>query len=143
MKVSIRWVLIVGSLAIIWVTQIITISTSYVSSQRVLLAHAQDIMRNIADLAMEQAESHLIHAESAANLTKRLLTSNVVGRAQDRMTELERYFQDQLAVYPHFAGIYLGEPTGDFLMSGGMKPAVKASPAPKSRFMPMVKKKPV
>jgi hypothetical protein len=98
----------------IWVTQVITISTSYVSSQRVLLTHAQDIMRNIADLAMAQAESHLIHAESAANLTKRLLTSNVVGRAQDRMTELERYFQDQLAVYPHFAGIYLGEPTGDF-----------------------------
>ena len=114
MKISIRWVLILGSLAIIWVTQIITITTSYVSSQRVLLAHAQDIMRNIADLAMEQAENHLIHAESAAHLTKRLLTSNVVSRAKDRMTDLERYFHDQLAVYPQFAGIYLGEPNGDF-----------------------------
>ena len=114
MKLSIRWVLILGSLAMIWVTQVITISTSYVSSQRVLLEHAQDIMRNIADLAMEQAENHLIHAESAAHLTKRLLTSNVVGRAQDRMTDLEHYFNDQLAVYPHFAGIYLGEPNGDF-----------------------------
>jgi two-component system, cell cycle sensor histidine kinase and response regulator CckA len=114
MKVSIRWVLILGSLAMIWVTQVITISTSYVSSQRVLLSHAQDIMRNIADLAMEQAGSHLIHAESAAHLTKRLLTSNVVGRTQDRMTDLERYFHDQLAVYPQFAGIYLGEPNGNF-----------------------------
>ncbi len=114
MKLSIRWVLILGSLAMIWVTQVITISTSYMSSQRVLLAHAQDIMRNIADLAMEQAENHLIHAESAAHLTKRLLTSNVVSRTQDRMTDLERYFHDQLAVYPQFAGIYLGEPNGDF-----------------------------
>lgn len=114
MKLSIRWVLILGSLAIIWVTQLITISTSYVSSQRVLLAHAQDIMRNIADLAMSQAASHLIHAESAAHLTKRLLTSNVVSRAQNRMNDLERYFHDQLAVYPQFAGIYLGEPNGDF-----------------------------
>ncbi len=114
MKLSIRWVLIVGILAIIWVTQLITISTSYVSSQRVLLTHAQDIMRNIADLAMKQAENHLAHAESAALLTKRLLTSNVVSRAQDRMTDLERYFQDQLAVYGQFAGIYLGEPNGDF-----------------------------
>ncbi|MGD9333000.1 MAG: cache domain-containing protein, partial [Desulfobacterales bacterium] len=114
MKLSIRWVLILGSLAIIWVTQMITITTSYVSSQRVLLTHAQDIMRNIADLAMEQAENHLIHAESAARLTKRLLTSNVVSRAKDRMTDLERYFHDQLAVYPQFAGIYLGEPNGDF-----------------------------
>jgi PAS domain S-box-containing protein len=114
MKVSIRWVLIVGILAIIWVLQLITISTSYLSSQRVLLAHAQDIMRNIADLAMAQAENHLIHAESAAHLTKRLLTSNVVSRAQNRMSDLERYFHDQLAVYPQFAGIYLGEPNGDF-----------------------------
>ena len=114
MKLSIRWVLIIGGLAMIWVTSIITISTSYVSSQRVLLAHAQSIMRNIADLAMEQAESHLIHAESAAHLTKRLLTSNVVSRATDRMSDLERYFQDQLVVYPQFAGIYLGEPNGDF-----------------------------
>ena len=30
------------------------------------------------------------------------------------MTDLERYFHDQLAVYPQFAGIYLGEPNGDF-----------------------------
>ena len=114
MKVSIRWVLIAGILAVIWVTQLITISTSYVSSQRVLLTHAQDIMRNIADLAMKQAENHLIHAESAAHLTKRLLTSNVVSQAQDRIPDLERYFQDQLAVYSQFAGIYLGEPNGDF-----------------------------
>ena len=114
MKVSIRWVLIAGILAIIWVTQLITISTSYVSSQRVLMRHAQDIMRNIADLAMAQAQNHLVHAESAAHLTKRLLTSNVVSRAEHRMSDLERYFHDQMAVYPQFAGIYLGEPNGDF-----------------------------
>ena len=137
MKLSIRWVLILGSLAIIWVTQLITISTSYLSSQRVLLAHAQDIMRNIADLAMEQAENHLIHAESAAHLTKRLLTSNVVSRSRDRMNDLERYFQDQLTVYSQFAGIYLGEPNGDFFDvrrddtrgSGGMRTKITLNTA--------------
>ena len=114
MKLSIRWVLIIGSLAIIWATQLITITTSYVSSQRALMAHAQDIMRNIADLAMEQAESHLFHAQTAAHLTKRLLAANVVHRSRERFEELERYFADQLTVYPHFAGIYFGEPNGDF-----------------------------
>ncbi len=114
MKFSIRWVLIMGSLAIIWATQLITITTSYVSSQRALLEHAQDIMRNIADLAMEQAESHLFHAQSAAHLTKRLLAADVVGRSHDRLDELEHYFADQLSVYPHFAGIYFGAPNGDF-----------------------------
>ena len=114
MKLSIRWVLIIGILAIIWATQFITITTSFVSSQRALLAHAQDIMRDIADLAMEQTENHLFHAQTAAQLTERLLTADVVGRSRDRLEELERYFADQLAVYPHFAGIYFGEPNGDF-----------------------------
>jgi PAS domain S-box-containing protein len=114
MKLSIRWVLIIGILAIIWATQIITITTSYVSSQRALLAHAQDIMRDIADLAMEQTENHLSHAQTVAHLTKRLLTADVVGRSRDRLEELERYFADQLTVYPHFASIYFGEPNGDF-----------------------------
>ena len=44
MKCSIRWMLIAGSLAIIWVTQLITITTSYMTSQQTLLRHAQDIM---------------------------------------------------------------------------------------------------
>ncbi|MBL0713786.1 MAG: PAS domain S-box protein, partial [Desulfosarcina sp.] len=114
MKLSIRWVLIIGILTIIWATQLITITTGYVSSQRVLLEHAQNIMRNIADLAMEQAENHLFHAQTAADLTKRLLASDVVGRSRDRRVDLEHYFSDQLMVYPHFAGIYFGEPNGDF-----------------------------
>ena len=114
MKISIRWALILGFLGLIWGTQIIITTSTYVSSQKVLLQHARDIMQNIADLTMEQSENHLALAQGAAHLTKRLIASNVVGSQQERWNQLEKYFLDQLAIYPHFAGIYVGSPNGDF-----------------------------
>lgn len=115
MKISIRWALILGFLGLIWGTQLVITSSSYVTSQRVLLGHARDIMQNIADLTMAQSQNHLDQAQGAAHLTKRLIASNVVGNELDRRGVLEKYFLDQLAIYPHFAGIYVGLPNGDFL----------------------------
>ena len=48
------------------------------------------------------------------HLTKRLITGNVVGSDENQISVLEQYFYDQLAIYPHFAGIYFGAPNGDF-----------------------------
>ncbi|MEJ2154071.1 MAG: PAS domain S-box protein [Desulfobacteraceae bacterium] len=115
MKISIRWALILGCLVLIWGTQIVITSSTYLSSQRVLLSHARDIMQNITDLTMEQSQNHLALAQGAAHLTKRLIASNVVGSDLDRRGVLEKYFLDQLAIYRHFAGIYVGLPNGDFL----------------------------
>ncbi|MCP3954388.1 MAG: response regulator [Desulfobacterales bacterium] len=114
MKISIRWALILGLLVIIWGTQAITVSSSYITSQRVLLGHAQDIMENIAEFAMEQSKNHLALAQGAAHLTKRLISANVVSNDNQKFKSLERYFFDQMAIYPHFAGIYFGAPNGDF-----------------------------
>ncbi len=115
MKISIRWAFILGFLVLIWGTQIIITTSTYLSSQRVLRDHARDIMQNISDLTMEQSQNHLELAQGAAHLTKRLISSNVVGSDLDRRGILEKYFLDQLAIYPHFAGIYVGLPSGDFL----------------------------
>ena len=114
MKLSIRWVLIAGLLLCIWGTQVLTVSTGYISSQRVLLGHARDIMENIAEFAMAQSHHHLALAQGAAHLTKRLITGNVVGSEDHQINVLEKYFYDQLIIYPHFAGIYFGAPNGDF-----------------------------
>jgi len=114
MKISIRWALILGLLVIIWGTQAITVSSSYITSQRVLLGHARDIMENIAAFAMEQSKNHLALAQGAAHLTKRLISANVVSNDTQKFNSLERYFFDQMAIYPHFAGIYFGTPDGDF-----------------------------
>jgi PAS domain S-box-containing protein len=114
MKISIRWALIVGLLGLIWGTHLITTTSAYLTSQNVLRRHARDIMKNIAELAMEQAQDHLLHAHGAAALTRRLLASNVVGSQSHRIDKLERYLYDQLSVNSHFAGIYIGTPQGDF-----------------------------
>ena len=114
MKISIRWALILGCLGLIWGLQILITSTNYVSSQKVLLGHARDIMQNIADLTMTQSENHLRLAHGAAHLTERLMTSKVVGSDDERHGLLEKYFLDQLSLYPHFAGIYVGLTNGDF-----------------------------
>ena len=114
MKFSIRYALIIGFLGLIWGTYAITTSTTFISSQRVLRDHAKDIMENIAELAMEQSQNHLAHAHGAAALTRRLLSAEVVSSSEKYQQTLERYFLDQLAIYPHFAGIYFGRPNGDF-----------------------------
>ncbi len=114
MKISIRWALIFGCLVLIWGTQIVITTSTYLSSQRVLLGHARDIMQNIADLTMEQSHNHLALAQGAAHLTKRLISSEVVGSDLNRHQVLERYFLNQLAISPQFAGIYVGLPNGDF-----------------------------
>ncbi|WP_319525515.1 PAS domain S-box protein [uncultured Desulfosarcina sp.] len=112
--ISIRRALIYGFLGLIWGTHLITTTSSYLTSRDVLHRHARDIMMNIADLALEQSQRHLLHAQSAAALTKRLLASNVVSNQSDRIGVLERYLSEQLSVNPHFAGIYVGMPNGDF-----------------------------
>ena len=114
MKISIRWALIAGLLGLIWGTHLITTTSSYLTSQQVLRRHARDIMKNIAQLAMEQAQDHLLHAHGAAALTRRLLASNVVGSETHQIHKLERYLYDQLSINSHFAGIYIGTPQGDF-----------------------------
>ena len=114
MKLSIRWTLIIGFLGLIWGTHTITTTSSFVTSQEVLNRHAKDIMKNIAQLAMEQSQNHLAHAHSAAALTNRLLSADVVSSSDEQIRVLERYFYNQLSIYPHFAGIYMGTPDGNF-----------------------------
>ena len=114
MKFTIRWSLIIVFLCLIWGTFAVTTTSTYISSEKVLNEHARDIMENIAGLAMEKSQNHLSHAYGAAVLTRRLLAANVVSVDVKDIDALERYFLDQLVIYPHFAGIYFGKPNGDF-----------------------------
>ena len=114
MKLTIRGSLIIGFLCLIWGTYAVTTTSTFVSSQKTLNGHAMNIMENIADLAMEKSQNHLAHAHGAAVLTRRLLAANVVSVDENNIDSLEQYFLDQLVIYPHFAGIYLGKPNVDF-----------------------------
>ena len=114
MKISIRWTLILGFLGLIWGTHLITASSSFFTSQRVLQEHARQIMSNVADLAKSHSSNHLAIAQKTAELTVRMLTDGVLDFRDTRIEALTHYFHNQLSLYPHFAGIYIGLPNGDF-----------------------------
>lgn len=113
MKVSIKWALIGGFIGLQVISISIIIVFSYLSSEKVLLGHAKDIMENIATYTIHEAQSYLKPAQDAARLTQRLADSNVVGN--QNLDELESYFYEQLVLHPNFAGIYMGSPNGEFL----------------------------
>lgn len=114
MKLSLRLSIILFLLLLVWGTNLIITPYSYMSSERTLTRHAKDIMQNISDLTLEQSFNHINKAKSAAYLTKNLLSANVVTNEIEGATALERYFFDQLSIYPHLAGIYFGTPEGNF-----------------------------
>ena len=114
MKISIRITLIFVIVGLIWVTYLLTTSSAYLSSQKVLRQHAHNIMENIANLAMQESYTHLNHAQDATILTRRLLSADIVGSSTSTIETLEQYFYDNMAINPHFAGIYLGLSDGSF-----------------------------
>ncbi len=114
MRLSIKWCIILGSFFLVWGTHLIIMPSSYISSERVLTSHVQDIMQNIVDLTLEQSNNHLNKAKSAANLAKQLLSADVVRSDISGVSSLERYFFNQLSIYPHLSGIYFATLSGDF-----------------------------
>ena len=112
MKISIRLVLLLSFLAVIWGTFFLTTTSSQLTSEKVLQDHAHLIMENIASYAMEQSRNYLSKAQRATELTKSLLRSEVL--VQENSRALENYFLEQLVSSPDISGIYLGTPEGDF-----------------------------
>lgn len=113
-KISIRGVIIFGCIVLIWGTLLISTPFSYFSNKKVMLLHTMDIMENISDLTVKETHNFFSIAHGAANLTKRLISSKVVNTDNDDLGNLEKYFFDQLEIYPQFAGIYFASPKGEF-----------------------------
>ncbi|MCK5100800.1 MAG: PAS domain S-box protein, partial [Desulfobacteraceae bacterium] len=114
MKISIRWVVIIGCIILVWGTHLIITPSAYFSTKKVMLRHTNDIMENISDLTLLETQNFFSIARGSARLTKKLITSKVVNTDSDSIEQLEQYFFDQLEIYPQFAGIYLALPNGNF-----------------------------
>ncbi len=114
MKISIRWVVIIGCIMLVWGTHFIITPSVDFSTKKVMLAHNKDIMENISDLTLHETQNFFSIARGSAHLTKKLISSKVVNTDSDNIKKLEQYFYDQLEIYPQFAGIYLALPNGNF-----------------------------
>ena len=114
MKFSIRWVVIIGCIILVWGTHLIITPSTYFSTKNVMLQHTKDIMQNISDLTLQETQNFFSIARGSAHLTKKLIASKVVNTDAGSIGRLEQYFFDQLEIYPQFAGIYLALPNGNF-----------------------------
>jgi len=112
MKPSIKSVLVLGIIGLQFVTVSAILFSSYVTTEDVLLGHARQIMENVASDTIDRSEEFLSPAQTAADLTQRLADHNVL--SSDNPKSMERYFFEQLRLYPQFSGIYFGATDGSF-----------------------------
>ena len=114
-SISIRKVLAFGITSLIILTMVIIILSTYLSSRRVFLRHARDIMQNITSYTIDKTRNHLDPAKDAAVLTSSLATNRIV--TNEKIQQMEKYFYDQLSVYNQFSGIFYSNEQGDFVMA--------------------------
>lgn len=127
MKLTIKTVLIGGFLGLLLISITTILASSYITSEKVLLNHARDIMENISMLTIQQSQGYLEPARDAVELTQRLADNEVIS-SKDKLS-FERYFAEQLALHSQIAGIYYGKPDGEFIyvmkndskVQGGLK----------------------
>jgi len=113
-KLSIRLVVIIGCIFLVWGSYFAIAPSVYFSTKKIMLTHTQDIMKNISDLTLLETKNFFSIARSSARLTKKLILSEVVNTDDSSSKKLEQYFFDQLELHPQFAGIYLALPNGNF-----------------------------
>ena len=92
----------------------LVVYTSYLTSERALLLHARDLLRDVGINTIEHSKGFLSPAEGAAELAARLAQNRVI--ASDDPQLLERLLFQQLQIAPQFAGIYFGSEDGNFVM---------------------------
>ena len=92
---------------------LLVVFSSYVSSERALINHARDLLRDVGVNTIEHSRGFLNPARGAAELAARLAQNRVV--ASDDTHQLEQLLFQQLQITPQFAGVYYGNEDGTFV----------------------------
>ena len=91
----------------------IVVFSSFLTSERVLLDHARDLLRDVGTNTIEHSKEFLKPAEGAAELATRLAESRVI--ASDDFEQLEKLLFQQLQIAPQFSGVFYGNEAGSFV----------------------------
>ena len=113
MKFSIRSVLVAALVGLQLAAVATIIVSSYLTSERVLLGHARDLMMDVATETIDHSVNFLEPAQEAADLSQRLAQQDVVN--SENALGLERYFFEHLRTHRQFAGIFYGNRAGNFV----------------------------
>ena len=110
---SIKKIIVFSILGLLVITVSVIQYSTYVSTEKVLLKHAHEMMSSAAKDTIERSINFLVPAQAAAKLSQRLANHNVVSNENPEI--LERYFYEQLKQNESFAGIYYGTTDGGFV----------------------------
>ncbi|MEP5762258.1 MAG: cache domain-containing protein [Litoreibacter sp.] len=89
------------------------VSSSYISSERVLLDHARSLLSDVAANTTAHSKGFLDPARGAAELAARLAENKIVS-SEDHI-QLEQLLFQQLQLAPQFAGVFYGDESGNFV----------------------------
>ena len=120
MKLSIRAVLIFGIVGIQLITVTVILASSYLTTQDVLLQQARQLMEEVSSQTISHTKQFLERAREAADLTQRLANTDVLRVGS--IDNMERYFYEQLQLYPWFSGLYFGADDGSFVFVSRQMP---------------------
>lgn len=96
-----------------FVAVFVVVSTSYLTSERVLLDHARNLLSDVGTNTIAHSYGFLEPAQGAAELAARLAENRVV--ASENRQLLEQLFFQQLQTAPQFAGLFYGDQDGNFV----------------------------
>lgn len=113
MKSSLGAMLAIGLAGLQFLAVLIVVFTSYVTSERALLDHAQKLLSDVGSNAVGHSRGFLNPARGAAELAARLSENRILA-SEDAHT-LERFLFEQLVVAPQFSSLYYGTEEGDFV----------------------------
>lgn len=81
----------------------VVVYSYYVSSERVLLDHARNLLGDVGRNTIEHAKGFLGPARGAAELAARLAENRII--ASDNARRVEQLLFQQLRIAPQFAGV--------------------------------------
>ncbi|AEI94286.1 cache domain-containing protein [Roseobacter litoralis] len=113
MKFSLGLILALCLAGLQFVAVTIVVFSSFLTSEKVLLEHARDLLSDVGTNTIEHSKGFLKPAKGAAELATRLAENQVI--ASDDFNQLENLLFQQLQISPQFAGVFYGDEAGNFV----------------------------
>ena len=113
MKVSLGFILAASLAGLQFLAIITVVSTSYVTTEKVILEHARELLTEAGSNASEHSNSFLTPARETAELTSRLIENGIVSETD--YDGLEKLLFQSLQTESQLSGLYFGDEAGNFV----------------------------
>jgi C4-dicarboxylate-specific signal transduction histidine kinase len=113
MKYSLGFIIAISFAGLQFLAILSVVSTSYVTSERAMLEQARELLDKAGARAGEHSARFLADAQDAAELTARLIESDLTGLVDT--ARMERLLFETLRAEAELDGLFYGRETGDFV----------------------------